>query len=1854
MYAIIIYIICLLGAGNGVNLLASFTGLTSSVLFNYGFASLIEAYPTPFVLGFLNFFTDVMSAKVLWVALRNVIFFLIEWTNYTNLLPLVHFILQTTGLAHLAFLFWLVVILNSMWFVLFVSSIGSFAVAGALVILPLLLLLNFSLMYYLFTWVMHVVFGLSLESPSPNFALLRFLRFVRFITSLENVFAFLYKVMLFTIATPPVAISVAVRLPVEVADLIFSQTLFTDAIATRHLRKKVFLFLTIFMGVSFPLFSLLFFIISVTTSLYVVGSFIAIYYYGLTPFTILLYSIFAFVANILGFSIDFIMGVISKDLIRDFVVFSLHTRSFVSPFVRVYRTSRGLVSINRGTNARDLDTETIEFIFRDLFVVSRSTKSMFYFLLFMYFVNLFARQVVRSVKWVLSIPLNILYALFIASFAFFIPDTIFDVIDHGLLLSYRMALSSKPSLHRFMRVLNLSYIYGVSSFAGGADFPAFKVDKPRLSQLFIRTWVGMTRRSILHFVEWADNVRLPEMIQASYRPPTLDSIRATYVTLQGIGFPVDQSFIDSLDRPEASSYLAEWGSWRNWLIGTSNNALGYADVPLSVRSWLPRDFFPEIVGYQHSTRIANVFTEIFSTARYWTTDGTLVLSDEDFDALVDDTWEAVKPQYENSKLTTFDYVYRHWEKKFNMGFGFFTRNERGKLRQLTRQAVIESFGGKRAFLDAWAKVFKHAQTMCMPSPVFFKYENLKVKKIANGLLRTVLGSAFSHHVQTTIFNYLPNHNYQPWLTPSKVGMPINGQNFNKLWVSLAGHTHVFAGDMTAFDSSQEPPLIRVCQEIRKRGYKTHTDYDRICQLIDISYDMLITQPGGFKNFGDIAGKAKGATTGHSSTTPDNTIMLIANYLFAWRRVTGLRAREFFNFNTLANFGDDHVLGYDPVFGWSPAAAIKAVKELNTIMRDEAPGQDYLPLPDKPLPPGVSDWRDAKFSFLSKKPLPLTPDILGELKSASINVPLLFATCHDRERLLGKIKGEGPARNFQDPRKSYEAILGYIDLCAHHHDIYEKLARMAMGAHNSLAYHYLKNGRSMKGVRKVPSYNDVLRQWYKGEVFDPDFVISDDSGVIDEVTIVINPDPLGYFVRWISDFPTLLSPRYRNTRWADWIQARLAPQLSWPLSFLTYGNNAMLDPGQVRALASRTPYAFLRHELIVPSALHGSYSTLLVRHWLFMGFQRLVSYRKIFSPLDAVRLLDNLFINLLFILTGRVTQAVVELELHVWDTLIVYLLSRIHINFDIPVFDFDVPAPSSIIAQAVTFLFAYFSPAGSIDFQPLELARLRELEADPKKAFVLVAGTGVGKSTRIVNLIQERLRRPTVVVVPRANVAIGVGQYMQRLYPESGIQIATEGFKVTPGFRIVYTTVQSFFLNPLLRHQDNLFIMDEAHINEPAYNVMHIFFANLKSRKIWMTATPGPEISRRPMLVMPSANQFTVHTADVEVGSLSHFIESAIRFCNDRSSFEKVLVFVPTIKLMQDMVGQLHNRTCLLHSNQRVVDETASIFLATSVADAGLTIPDVSFVMSADVDLTVLHNEAGSNVVYFRLSSQTVKQRAGRTGRTSNGAFLLFKIKDIEVTKIVYTKVDYLQALKPAVEASLNYFPSAIKKSFNDEEKSLIGHWDYKYQTTSWSRFQDLVMQQIMMKADNPDYVFEGFEHYADSFGDSVDMDFRDWAAPRDKEVRPLAEVFDDVDFDHPKLNPDLDVPATTGYQRHNVSGRGLLCGAEALVGIFFTNFGLRPDVYEVRDAIIDNTLPEYRNAFSNFFEWTQLRDLMFKKYHIKLRLINEGIPLPDPVDWASFNYHTYTLYLDNGHYNYLGLDFTKAPIVPLSNIETFD
>lgn len=1323
----------------------------------------------------------------------------------------------------------------------------------------------------------------------------------------------------------------------------------------------------------------------------------------------------------------------------------------------------------------------------------------------------------RSLKYgVRSFASYLIRVTIIIISVFFLPEPLLIFLvgfSHEQMLWLKAYLDNMtfPAFETLSRLLGIAIYIGMAPNLDSAMAP---LEGP--SSTPIRMRLAKTLKvSSIRVGRFFDDLHIPEFVEAQWMSPDVDSIRASYQRLKDIGWPVDQEFIDSITDISDDPYLMQHASLFTRAEAVTNFVIDLVrvklEVPPEMSNWNITAFgFSEFAGYLHSFGWNSVNAELDSTARYWTGNFQVPFSSKESRELLDDVWHVVKSQYAFSRLTSFEYVYDHWEKKFNLGFGFTSGSGRRK-KMLKRRAAVNQVGGKKPFLELWARTFQYAASFIPVAPVFAKSETLKVKKMLAGQVRTIVGSAITHHIMTTVFNYFPNHNYKIWDTPMKVGMSSNGINYGRIWESLRKHEFIWAGDMTAFDSTIPEPILRLVAEVRKMGFRTHADYHKIATLIDIAYDQLLEHPLGVRSTGTIYEKKQGFTTGHSSTSPDNSLALVVVWMFAWRRVTGLRARQFVAHNTLHNFGDDHVLGWDAVYGWSPEAALRAMAELGIMMRDEAPREIRLPS-DRPSfksmrkrfeltglgsrvnsPLAFEDYVRAleqasrspdhrAFAFLAKMPVEKTGKVRDDLEAAGVRLPYTYATLHVRDRLVGKIKGQMRANTHPWVRRA--RLVAYMDLSAHHEDVYVNLKRSIEVIDNKYREMFARMGHPT--LPGIPSYHDVLRRWYNVnsriapvETVDQLIGKADEdqaSRDIDELIVSFTTPPfLDGIVSWLATFPTIISPRVVGRVWVREI-LKVQPQVwLWPYALVSYAQGLPVGTAGVQTAMSKTPYSWLIDEGLASSIPTANPASVLARHW-FYTFAEFVlgsSHRKRAPTwFDLPHLVDTRIASIQYLLNARSTAVVYDYGLPFRSLLFVWLANFISLpstldHIAILLFGIYIPSSTFLIQSSFESFKKWLNPLGTVDLQPFFAATTNAIVR--RTGVIISAPTGIGKSTTLMGELAGTAPLRIVVVLPRHLLVLSVTRWMRFLFPGLNIGAYTEnGIRDANSDVLLYGTVQGLAASGIFQERGrSLFVLDEAHIDEPHYRVLRSWLRRRREPYVLMTATPAntwPETT----VVIPAAPRFNVVTREVTVRKWGDYVKYASRLVSNDTGLHAVfLIFVSTVEQAEVLAATLPYPSFLVKSGVSEVPEGFKVYISTNVADAGLTIPGVTVVVSSDVDIfvgverTQLVNEVDGFPVddvrrhWTRLSDATLKQRRGRTGRTVDGVFYQVALSGVPTKAITYSLQDYINNLGPALGVFAEYIPGVADGWFAPHVMTLVR------EPQRWIEYQSGFSRQAM-------------------------------------------------------------------------------------------------------------------------------------------------------------------------------------------------
>ncbi|ALO50125.1 174 kDa protein [Penicillium aurantiogriseum fusarivirus 1] len=962
----------------------------------------------------------------------------------------------------------------------------------------------------------------------------------------------------------------------------------------------------------------------------------------------------------------------------------------------------------------------------------------------------------------------------------------------------------------------------------------------------------------------------------------------------------------------------------------------------------------QALQYKRTETYQSTTNELEATSRYFPTPVYRYPELE-----LEEVWSVLADIFAHSKLTPFNRIISLWEKKYALGFWMKDPFRHKKYR---RKDFIGKMG-YNAFKRLWAETFYWAPLIAPVAHISVKGEPLPPKKWAANKVRSIVGSPVTQYILSTIFNFGPNHNFAWETTPIKIGMPLNGFWMSRLWSRHARFDNHLEGDMSEFDSTVQGKVVELIKAVRKKGYDFHKDRSRICDLIDINYEQVVNQSLGFTSTGNIYAKGTGLTTGHSSTSMDNSIALTVLYLMAWKELTGLSAREFLAFNELSCFGDDHMLSYSSSrpLSWAPKNIAKVMAKWGVTNNVEQ----------------KSLW---KLSFLGKFCRKRTTSDVAHGKLHGVDLPQ-HIVWHDRQRLLGKLTA--PIKNTQ-PTYRLKRLLGYLELTAHHQDIYEEITRI------------IKESKSMQATLRneklrVPTYRSILRRWYESSAKPPadtEFQDEEERFIQDGTLISYGtPTMADELLSTLSLVPDFLNPSVFNMGFVRAAQNRLGSLVSWPFELIG-GQNNSLGEGQLKYLLDRTPYRMLDASIAFATPGSCNKTELLIRHWLFLLYCR---WRPTTRAVRLLGFIVSKVANWQFGINGVVQFEAAQMDFGLDKLLVVACLSFVVFPEVLgPVT--MVRLPDIGVISDLLWNKVLSTIWASVPSNYSEVGRIVSRQAVGAKPALIVAPTGTGKSTAMIGYFRQQLGGTCpkiVVIVPRTILAVGLTTYMKSIWGDD-ISGSTTGLTLDPSAKVWYVTPQSFFGLTGRIPRGSLVVIDEAHLMEKEYQLLRQIAPLLPFKVVMATATPTEDVLKdcSYQVSVPVASLWSVDVVEkrlppTPVTRLGAAWTSFIK--QHRSSLSrnmKALYVVNTPEQADELAASdslPSQALSSMHSSQ--IDPGACRYYATSIVDVGVTIDGL------DIFVTPDWHYAGAGRLY-KLTPEERKQRKGRVGRTRNGTFVI--------------------------------------------------------------------------------------------------------------------------------------------------------------------------------------------------------------------------------------------------------------------------
>jgi hypothetical protein len=1162
----------------------------------------------------------------------------------------------------------------------------------------------------------------------------------------------------------------------------------------------------------------------------------------------------------------------------------------------------------------------------------------------------------------------------------------------------------------------------------------FIIDKRSQEEMKPRKFRSVYTSFSLEITRKVNQWNIPAFIRGVSDLVDKPSVKDTLDILREIGYPVG----DVEEQPPNLNFIPE--AKKAWVETGSNFITGLRQLRTFKQPEFDK-FRDEIVEYRRSDSFVTIENELESISRYFRKSDVSI---DSYDRALDETWELVKEIYQDSRLTPLYPIFKKWKKKYNVGpfAPSGKRQKNGGMRKMKRSEDIQRFDSIHAYLDYWGQLCASFPKISMIASAFYKSEALPPRKWQQDKVRTPIGSLLPQYLWQMLFSNEPNHRFRPETTPVKIGLPLTGYWLAKLFEKHRRFDEHYAGDMTEFDSSITGSVLQAVAAIRKRGYSKHRQYKQICQMIDLNYKKLETSLMVTPSTGNVYRKGSGLTTGHASTSSDNSLVTTFLYISAWVEITGLTAHEFRRFNELSAYGDDHL--------WSKskhapkAWTFKNIQNRMTTwgvqMKDEVPLIEVNVLNEETglltktlIPRDPSNL--TALPFLSKFSRKSNNQDKTEWLDAFGTECPDYIVYHDREKLLGKAAAPILTRN---PQEKITRLISYLDLCAHHPDVYHMIRE---------AIHIIvdRNKRKNPGLedvwKKVPTYKQILVRFYNHKTR----ITEEDTGDLDEGFIVEYGEMtfLDYMTNYLSVLPDVLNPSLQSSGFAKVSQKVLGDLLDWPKELIGVQNSTVTN-SELGRLMSSCCYDFLIDRNRVMQT-HNNL-TLLIRHWCYMALR---SNNLAYNPLDYLKWVQTKMAVLQFLINGRLQETYQGYSLPVWNLILISLLNfivvpdlqitntaeddNVAISIGRLISEIKVPDLGYQFGRVQTYLYKTIWLQVPPNFKSLEYLFRPAMMG---KQHLITAGTGTGKSTTMILFLEKfmgNLVEKVIVVEPRSLVVHGLVQYTKTLGMDSSGM--TSGLKLDLRAKVWYVTAQELLLHPEWCSEDNIIVLDECHINELAYKLVQTLCEMKPPKMLLLTsATPTQEqidnsytatdialpnlffIDELIVSSMPNAGPGTsgniiAHT--VRGGKATSVVKSAltpiragvnrankqnfwlnvyyrevISIISNSNSHEKYLIYVNDKSDVEYMVNKLPFKvTTVMSGALPDLEADTNFFVATAVADVAITIPGVTTVITTNFWRNIKYHHGTSVPQFCYLDDSRRRQRRGRTGRTNDGRFI---------------------------------------------------------------------------------------------------------------------------------------------------------------------------------------------------------------------------------------------------------------------------
>jgi len=824
--------------------------------------------------------------------------------------------------------------------------------------------------------------------------------------------------------------------------------------------------------------------------------------------------------------------------------------------------------------------------------------------------------------------------------------------------------------------------------------------------------------------------------------------------------------------------------------------------------------------------------------------------------------------------------------------------------------------------------------------------------------------------------------------PWAIGMPMNGTGYNIKFDDARRKAHHVEFDFTAADSKFPPALLREVAELRASGYEGHDQFKQIAAWIRANYESL--QRGAIYSYasGELYAKTIGGTTGQSSVTTDGSPATQLTVMAALAGATGLSIEAVLRKFIIINMNDDGTLHTDMPLTDEIMQSVADWALVNTgqIIR-------FSPVRD-----------DIHGTSFCKKTLHPWDDYAEEAAQYGI-APQRFAVVHDTRSIMMR---QTAVPYSADVRTLYSRLVGHVLLTAHNRALYDALSTEAPLLKRLVAAQ--KGGKSWLRRHRFPAYGAVMQLHYRelpawaGMTRHNPWVLylgyerslmRGLNNIRQGLRAIGATALLGERPQLNMSYPMMTHNRYiENFAYYSAGEPIDLREVSMPLRTSPFGALASFDvflsygPDR-RPEARRKAYAAMQYMVVLTAIF-----IYAIRQLDRFPVIRLVwvAYRTYY--LDGA-ILFGLFSAVVWLGTGESSLALASLiPRDPWMP----LKKLAVVVVDIMPRDLLIPVVSPRLLSAL----ATAIEAGAtrlVSLQVVEAPGMRHARRFPIDRWaefftarvssrlinnaqtLIYAPTGSGKTTGLLPHLLAATDGLVVICSPTRALRDATASAL-------GIQRLQRGTRVRP--KTSYSTTYAHLASRIAHNRAFArsiagVIMDEVHIEAAA--VHYVSRRVSPGFMVGLTATPNKWalrcLNRAMELRPPIVSSFSV--TKLEWYGLSAY-EAIIRARN-RSDICLTRILYITARV-SDVYKVLQVFEALRMTAKRwisgdVPPESGHV-VASSIAEVGVTLPGVTCIIDAG-DMVCSDN---GRLIHMNMSPQVSGQRAGRTGRTNAGTYVM--------------------------------------------------------------------------------------------------------------------------------------------------------------------------------------------------------------------------------------------------------------------------